>query len=339
MVSATGRACRGYRRSRGRVWGVPLADSQIVAAGFSPPISGRLARAKPSRHRDLRYRGAIDVIGGGQVPALPGFSDTPVKRTCAAATPAFLSYPWQLVRDGRHGRKAVVYCTRGATAPVRPGGLRYASLLQSVQARLRRPRGLARAPGAVFLDRDGVINRNRHDYVRAWTEFEFLPGALAALARLKGAGRRVIVVTNQSIVGRGLVDAGDLARLHDRMREAVAAAGGEIEEVLVCPHHPASGCTCRKPRPGLLLTARDQLGVDLRRSVLVGDHVTDLTAAVAAGCAALLVLSGRTPAGAGHGPADGACLGKAWDVVPAVLDLGAAVDLLLGAPREVAALG
>lgn len=184
-----------------------------------------------------------------------------------------------------------------------------------------------------------MINRNRHDYVRAWAEFEFLPGALAALARLKGAGRRVIVVTNQSAVGRGLVEAGELARLHNRMREAVAAAGGEIEEVLVCPHHPASGCTCRKPRPGLLLTARDQLGVDLRRSVLVGDHVTDLTAAAAAGCAAVLVLSGRTPAAWRQGRVPRADLGEAWDAAPAVPDLGAAVDLLLGAPREVAARG
>lgn len=188
----------------------------------------------------------------------------------------------------------------------------------------------AKPPAAVFLDRDGVINRNRRDYVTSWAEFEFLPGVLDALARLRAAGRRVIVVTNQSAVGRGLLAGEELERLHERMRAAIAAAGGAIEEVLVCPHHPQSGCTCRKPRPGLLLTARDKLGVDLRRSILVGDHVTDLAAAAAAGCAAVLVLSGRTPAVPYGGLAPGAGLGEAWDAVPAVPDLSAAVDLILG---------
>lgn len=181
-------------------------------------------------------------------------------------------------------------------------------------------------PGAIFLDRDGVINRNRVDYVKTWSEFEFLPGALAALARLHAAGRRVIVVSNQSAVERGLLTMAALEQLHRRMRAAVAEAGGEITEVLVCPHRPERGCSCRKPRPGLLLAARDRLGVDLRRSVLVGDHVSDVGAALAAGCAAVLVLTGRTTA------ASLASLPTNGHRVPLVSDIGAAVDLILGNP-------
>jgi D-glycero-D-manno-heptose 1,7-bisphosphate phosphatase len=148
----------------------------------------------------------------------------------------------------------------------------------------------------VFVDRDGVINVNRADHVRAWHQFTFLPGSLEALALLRRSGRRVFVVTNQAIVARGLISPTELARLHARMRSVVAGAGGWIDAVLVCPHRPTDGCACRKPAPGLLQHAAAAHAVELARSVLVGDHLSDLLAAESAGCHSYLVLSGRTDA-------------------------------------------
>src|SRR5579864_1861439 len=144
-------------------------------------------------------------------------------------------------------------------------------------------------PAVVLLDRDGVINRMRPDYVKRWEELELLPGAVEALARLTGAGCRLVVLTNQSAIGRGLLTGEQLDQIHERLDAVVARAGGRIDAYLVCPHTPQDGCACRKPAPGLLLRARDELGIDLARAVLVGDQPSDLDAARAAGCRAILV--------------------------------------------------
>jgi histidinol-phosphate phosphatase family protein len=145
------------------------------------------------------------------------------------------------------------------------------------------------ASPAVLLDRDGVINRRRPDFVRSWAEFEFLPGALEALRRLRAAGSRVVVLTNQSAVGRGLLGHDQLDLIHARMRAAVEDAGGRIDAVLACVHAPRDGCGCRKPAPGLFHRAARELRVDLGRSVMVGDARTDIEAARAAGCDAVWV--------------------------------------------------
>ena len=142
---------------------------------------------------------------------------------------------------------------------------------------------------AVLLDRDGVINRERSDYVKSWSEFEFLPQALLALATLNRAGATVVVITNQSAVGRGLISEQDLARIHERMCVEVSAAGGRIETVYACVHAPDDGCRCRKPATGLFDRVAVELGVDLGGSVMVGDSVTDVQAARAAGCQVVLV--------------------------------------------------
>jgi D-glycero-D-manno-heptose 1,7-bisphosphate phosphatase len=142
---------------------------------------------------------------------------------------------------------------------------------------------------AIFLDRDGVINRERHDYVRSWSQFAFLPGALPALAALNRAGATVVVVTNQSVVGRGLISEGQLAGIHDRMRDQVCAAGGRIDAIYACVHAPDAGCECRKPRAALLTRAASELGIDLGESVMVGDTLTDVQAARAAGCWPILI--------------------------------------------------
>ena len=169
---------------------------------------------------------------------------------------------------------------------------------------------------AVLVDRDGVINVQRPDHVRCWADFEFLPGSLEGLRRLRSAGERVVVLTNQSVVGRGLIDAARLDEIHGRMRAAVEAAGGLIDAVLACLHGPDDGCRCRKPAPGLFFRAAAERHVDLRRSVMIGDTWIDVRAAHAAGCRAVWV-----------GP-DAAAAGARAGRVPVARDLLDAVTLL-----------
>jgi histidinol-phosphate phosphatase family protein len=147
---------------------------------------------------------------------------------------------------------------------------------------------------AVFLDRDGVINRRRPDHVKSWSEFQFLPGSLAAIRALREMGEHVVVVTNQSVVGRGMISETALLSIHRRMIDAVEQAGGSIAGVYACLHSPERGCECRKPQIGLLVSAADELGIRLRDSVLVGDSPSDVEAARSAGCKAIFV--GGSPA-------------------------------------------
>jgi D-glycero-D-manno-heptose 1,7-bisphosphate phosphatase len=146
---------------------------------------------------------------------------------------------------------------------------------------------------AIFLDRDGVINENRRDHVKEWSEFRFLPGAIEAVARLSRAGIAVFVITNQAIVNRGLVSRHTVDAINARMAGEIARRGGRIEAIAYCPHRPDEECACRKPRPGLLLELARRYRLDLSRAVMVGDALTDIDAGLAAGCQAILVLTGR----------------------------------------------
>jgi D-glycero-D-manno-heptose 1,7-bisphosphate phosphatase len=149
-------------------------------------------------------------------------------------------------------------------------------------------------PPAIFLDRDGVIIENRTDYCRSWEEVVILPGALQALARAQGTSYAVVIITNQSAVGRGLVDRATADDINARLVSAIRAAGGRVDGVYMCPHAPEDGCDCRKPKPGLLLQAARELSLDLPRSVLIGDSLSDIEAARAAGVGqAMLVRTGR----------------------------------------------
>ena len=146
---------------------------------------------------------------------------------------------------------------------------------------------------AVFIDRDGVICRNRDDYVKTWDEFVFLRGSLQALCRLAGLDLPIVVVTNQSVINRHMVPVEIVEDINARMVRAIEAAGGRIDRVLICPHRPDEGCACRKPQPGLLLTAAEEFGLDLEESYLIGDAETDMRAGRAVGCHRYLVLTGR----------------------------------------------
>jgi D-glycero-D-manno-heptose 1,7-bisphosphate phosphatase len=142
---------------------------------------------------------------------------------------------------------------------------------------------------AVFLDRDGVINRS---WVRdgkpyaptSLAEFEILPGVVEAIAALKKAGFRVIVVTNQPDVAAGRVSRAVVEAMDERVRETC-----RVDDVRVCYHTEADGCACRKPKPGLLVDAARDWGVDLRRSYMVGDRWRDIGAGQAAGCRTVLI--------------------------------------------------
>jgi D-glycero-D-manno-heptose 1,7-bisphosphate phosphatase len=145
---------------------------------------------------------------------------------------------------------------------------------------------------AVFLDRDGVINENKADYVRSWEEFTFLPGVFGALHRLAESDLIIVVTSNQSAVGRGLVSGDELEKINRRMIDRIHREGGRIDAVFCCPHRPDENCTCRKPQPGLLLQAAERFDLDLTRSYVIGDALCDIAAGLAAGCRPILVLTG-----------------------------------------------
>ena len=147
----------------------------------------------------------------------------------------------------------------------------------------------------LILDRDGVLNREAPDggYILRAEDFQWLPGALRALAILHEAGIRLSVATNQSALGRGLMSQEGLESIHVRMCEQAEAAGGRLDAVLFCPHAPGEHCDCRKPAPGLILAAMQAAAIPASQTLLVGDDVRDVQAARAAGVAAVLVRMGK----------------------------------------------
>lgn len=146
---------------------------------------------------------------------------------------------------------------------------------------------------AILLDRDGVINVNRDDYVKNWEEIELLPGVIDALRLLAQSPYPIVVVTNQSAVNRNHMSYEMAENINLRLMQTVAAQGGRIDAVAWCPHRPDEECQCRKPRPGMLTYLADCLNLDLQSSYLVGDAEGDMEAGMAVGCQTALVLTGR----------------------------------------------
>lgn len=145
----------------------------------------------------------------------------------------------------------------------------------------------------VMIDRDGVVNEDSADYIKSPVEWQPIPGSLEAIASLTRAGYRVVVLTNQSGVGRGLFDEETLAAIHRLMLNAVREAGGEIVGVYYCPHRPDANCECRKPRPGLFRRVERDLGVSARGAPYIGDKISDVDAAEAVGARPILVRTGQ----------------------------------------------
>jgi len=171
-----------------------------------------------------------------------------------------------------------------------------------------------------------VIIENRADYVKSLAEVRFLPGVLPALARAARLNGRLVVVTNQSAIGRGLLTRAAAEAINADIARQVAAAGGRLDGLYLCPHLPEAGCNCRKPAPGLLQQAAAALGIDLSASVMIGDAVTDIQAGRAAGARAMLVRTGR-------GEQQAVELARAGLAdVPIVADLDAALRRLAADP-------
>ncbi len=145
----------------------------------------------------------------------------------------------------------------------------------------------------ILLDRDGVINEDSDAHIKSPDEWHPIPGSLEAIAKLNQAGHRVIVVTNQSGIARGLYTHQTLARIHAKMHQHLSYVGGHTDAVFYCPHHPDEDCTCRKPRPGLLWKIGKQFGTDFSTAVFVGDALRDIQAAQAVHCRHLLVKTGK----------------------------------------------
>jgi len=144
---------------------------------------------------------------------------------------------------------------------------------------------------AVFLDRDGTINEEM-GYINHVSRFRLLPEAGTGIRRLNEAGFKVVVVTNQSGAARGYFPASLVEEMHGHLQDLLAAQGARVDAIYTCLHGPDEGCSCRKPQPGLLLQAAEELGLDLSRSYLVGDRYKDMETAARAGVRGILVLTG-----------------------------------------------
>jgi histidinol-phosphate phosphatase family protein len=143
---------------------------------------------------------------------------------------------------------------------------------------------------AIFLDRDGVLIENRSDYVRGWSQVKIIPEAIRALSLEPIKKYKVVIVTNQSAIGRGLILLKTAQEINQQLINLIRDHGGQIDGVYMCPHQPEDGCSCRKPLPGLLLQAAKDLSLDLQRSWMIGDAWSDVQAGEAAGMRGTILL-------------------------------------------------
>ena len=178
----------------------------------------------------------------------------------------------------------------------------------------------------IVLDRDGVINQDLARPIASPDEWTPIPGSLEAIARLTQAGWHLAVATNQSGIGRGLIDLDTLHAIHQRMHEKVNQAGGRIDVVAFCPHSDSSHCDCRKPAPGMLYTISERLDIDLSSVVVVGDSLRDMQAAMATAARPVIVRTGK-----GQATLDS---NKGLEHIPAYDDLGSYVDALLTPAKD-----
>ena len=145
----------------------------------------------------------------------------------------------------------------------------------------------------IILDNRGVINYSSDTFIKTPDEWQPIPGSLAALARLSQAGYRIVIATNQSGIGRGLMDMETFNAINEKMYKAVNQAGGRIDAIFFCPHAIADKCNCRKPKTGMYNEIIQRYGIDLKNIPIIGDSLRDLQAAAKAGAIPILVLTGK----------------------------------------------
>jgi histidinol-phosphate phosphatase family protein len=137
---------------------------------------------------------------------------------------------------------------------------------------------------AIFLDRDGVLNKNRSDYVKSLSELEIFPFIPECIKKLRKAEYKIIVITNQSAINRGLMNINELEKIHDKIQNFLVKHQTKIDKFYYCPHTPKENCFCRKPNPGLLLSAIDDFSIDVNQSWFIGDSDSDISAGIKVGC-------------------------------------------------------
>lgn len=146
----------------------------------------------------------------------------------------------------------------------------------------------------ILLDRDGVLIKNRAEYILGENEVEFIPGSLEAVVNAASVGWPIMIITNQSAIGRGLLSLEVAKSINQLVIRRIEANGGRIDGLYMCPHHPKDGCSCRKPEPGLIQQAAEDFSLDLEQSILIGDAFTDIEAGRRAGVGTrALVRTGR----------------------------------------------
>jgi mannose-1-phosphate guanylyltransferase/phosphomannomutase len=310
----------------------------IVRGDLAPALRGDDGAIAVARVEDTTGYGLVESDASGLVRRLWEKPEVPPSHDAVAGTFVF--------PDGARLRRALEeMAARRAGGP--PGGeLWLTDVVQSMidrgeRFRLARveafydcgtPERLAEAERAlggsrrraVFVDRDGVLIRDV-DHLTSTSQLEILPGVPEALRRLHGAGWAIVVVTNQSVVARGWLTEEALREIHRELALRLAARGAALDAIYHCPHHPEGSCDCRKPKPGMLLRAAADLGIDLAASVMVGDAPSDVEAGRRAGCRTVLI---RDTAAAVRGA--GTLEASTPDHV--ARDLAAAADWIL-APR------
>lgn len=162
------------------------------------------------------------------------------------------------------------------------------------------PEGRVSHVRLVVIDRDGVINEDRDDFVRCPADWVPIEGSLHAISRLNRRGILIAIATNQSGLARGLFDVNDLDAIHQTLTDELSKLDGHLDGMFICPHGPSDGCDCRKPLPGLLLQASRGLDVQVEDMVFIGDRESDLRAAVGAGVQPILVRTGHGEAAVEH---------------------------------------
>ena len=145
----------------------------------------------------------------------------------------------------------------------------------------------------IILDRDGVINEDSDDYIKSPDEWNPIPGSLDAISRLNHAGYHVAVASNQSGIARGYFDLETLSAMHNKMNDLLSVSGGQVDAVFFCPHGPKDDCDCRKPKPGLLNEIGVRFQTRLDDVLFVGDTISDIKAAKAAGATPVIVKTGK----------------------------------------------
>ena len=182
----------------------------------------------------------------------------------------------------------------------------------------------------IFIDRDGVINKDpggwtKYNYVAKWDEFLFIDGAIEALKKLKEAGYRIYLVSNQGGISKGYFTQEDLDEVNEKMLSEIEKGGGKIDELYYCPHHDKDNCNCRKPKTGLIEQAMKKADFDLKNTFIIGDSIRDIEAGKRMGMKTIFVLSGKTPVSET----------KSWAIQPDSIkkDLLEAVEWLLKEKR------